>query len=168
MLEDHKLGETTFTHFADGTAHKNRMQGNDFVQSVMYTRGVKCSSCHDVHGTENESQLLKPASVMCLECHGPSSPNGPHTSTIQEHTHHAAASAGSDCVACHMPKIETTIADVMVHTHTFRFIGPEATTRYKSRIPAIFVIATSRPNGLRMPCGAGLACRPGADGSLLR
>ena len=35
-LEEHKLGETTFTHFADGTAHKNRMQGNDFVQSVMY------------------------------------------------------------------------------------------------------------------------------------
>src|ERR1051326_1830625 len=52
-LEDHKLGETTFTHFADGTGHKNRMQGNDFVQSVMYRRGVACFSCHDVHGTEN-------------------------------------------------------------------------------------------------------------------
>jgi len=39
-LEEHKLGETTFTHFADGTAHKNRMQGNDFVQSVMYRRGI--------------------------------------------------------------------------------------------------------------------------------
>ena len=38
-LEEHKLGETTFTHFADGTAHKNRMQGNDFVQSLMYTHG---------------------------------------------------------------------------------------------------------------------------------
>jgi len=25
-LEEHKLGETTFTHFADGTAHKNRMR----------------------------------------------------------------------------------------------------------------------------------------------
>ena len=50
-LEEHKLGETTFTHFADGTAHKNRMQGNDFVQSLMYTRGVTCFSCHDVHGT---------------------------------------------------------------------------------------------------------------------
>jgi predicted CXXCH cytochrome family protein len=101
MLEEHKLGETTFTHFPDGTAHKNRMQGNDFVQSVMYTRGVKCSSCHDVHGTENESQLLKPANVMCLECHGPGSPNGPHTSTIAEHTHHAETSAGSERVACH-------------------------------------------------------------------
>jgi predicted CXXCH cytochrome family protein len=130
-LEDHKLGETTFTHYADGTAHKNRMQGNDFVQSVMYTHGVKCSSCHDVHGTDNQAQLLKPASVMCLECHGPGSPNGPHTSTIQEHTHHAASSAGSDCVACHMPKIQTTIADVMVHSHTFRFIGPEETKQYK-------------------------------------
>jgi predicted CXXCH cytochrome family protein len=97
----------------------------------MYTHGVKCSSCHDVHGTDNQAQLLKPASVMCLECHGPGSPNGPHTSTIQEHTHHAASSAGSDCVACHMPKIQTTIADVMVHSHTFRFIGPEETKQYK-------------------------------------
>ena len=57
------IGETTFTHFADGTAHKNRMQGNDFVQSVMYTHGVKCSSCHDVHGTENNALLIKPASI---------------------------------------------------------------------------------------------------------
>ncbi len=32
--------EATFTHFSDGTGHKNRMQGNDFAQSVMYTRGV--------------------------------------------------------------------------------------------------------------------------------
>src|SRR2546428_4333167 len=30
-LEEHKLGETNFMHFADGTGHKNRMQGNDFV-----------------------------------------------------------------------------------------------------------------------------------------
>src|SRR6185436_12276207 len=54
-LEEHKLGETTFTHFADGTAHKNRMQGNDFVQSVMYRRGVTCFSCHDSHGTPNDA-----------------------------------------------------------------------------------------------------------------
>ncbi len=130
-LEEHKLGETSFTHFAEGTAHKNRMQGNDFVQSVMYTHGVKCSSCHDVHGTDNDSQLLKPASTMCLECHGPGSPNGPHTRTIEEHTHHAAASAGSDCIDCHMPKIEVTIADINVRSHTFRFISPTDTKQYK-------------------------------------
>ena len=70
-LEDHKLGETTFTHFADGTAHKNRMQGNDFVQSAMYTHGVTCFSCHDVHGTANNADLLKPANVMCLRVSRP-------------------------------------------------------------------------------------------------
>jgi predicted CXXCH cytochrome family protein len=76
-LEDHRLGETTFTHFADGTAHKNRMQGNDFVQSAMYHHGVTCFSCHDAHGTSNYAQLRKPANQLCLDCHGPMSPNGP-------------------------------------------------------------------------------------------
>jgi len=130
-LEEHKLGEPTFTHFPDGTAHKNRMQGNDYVQSLMYNRGVKCSSCHDVHGTDNNALLIKPANVMCLECHGPGSPNGPHTATAEEHTHHQAGSTGNECVSCHMPKIEQTIADVNVRSHTFRFISPAMTDTYK-------------------------------------
>jgi predicted CXXCH cytochrome family protein len=130
-LEEHKLGETSFTHFADGTAHKNRMQGNDFISSVMYTRGITCFSCHDVHGTENDADLIKPASVICLNCHGPKSPNGPHTATLEQHTHHKSASAGSECVGCHMPKIETTLGDVMVRSHTFRFISPALTDKLK-------------------------------------
>ena len=130
-LEEHKLGETSFTHFADGTAHKNRMQGNDFVQSVMYTRGISCFSCHDVHGTENNADLIKPANVLCLECHGPNSPNGPRAPTIEAHTHHASSSAGNECVACHMPRIEQTIADVNVRSHTFKFITPKETETLK-------------------------------------
>jgi len=130
-LEESKLGDTTFTHFADGTAHKNRMQGNDFVQSLMYTRGVKCSSCHDVHGTDNDALLIKPANVICLECHGPESPNGPHASTVEQHTHHKPGSAGNECIACHMPRIEQTIANVNVRSHTFRFISPAMTDRYQ-------------------------------------
>ena len=99
-LEDHKLGETTFTHFPDGTAHKNRMQGNDFVTSQMYTHGVSCSTCHDSHGSDNNALLRKPANVLCLECHGPKSPNGPHAPTIErKHTHHLPGSAGSECIA---------------------------------------------------------------------
>jgi predicted CXXCH cytochrome family protein len=130
-LEDHKLGETTFTHFADGTAHKNRMQGNDFVQSAMYTHGVTCFSCHDVHGTANNAQLLKPANVMCLQCHGAGSPNGPRAATQEAHTHHKSGSSGNECVACHMPAIEQTIADVNVRAHTFRFITPAEGERLK-------------------------------------
>jgi predicted CXXCH cytochrome family protein len=130
-LEPHKLGETTFTHFADGTAHKNRMQGNDFVGSVMYTRRVTCFSCHDVHGTANNADLIKPANVICLNCHGPKSPNGPHTATLQEHTHHKEGSSGNECVACHMPQIAQTIANVNVRSHTFRFIPPSVTDTLK-------------------------------------
>jgi predicted CXXCH cytochrome family protein len=131
QLEEHKRGETTFTHYADGTAHKNRMQGNDFVQSVMYTHGVRCSSCHDVHGTDNPAQLLKPSSLMFLECHGPQSPNGPRTATVEEHTHHKPGSPGGDCLACHMPKLAITLGDVSVRSHTFRFVTPSMTDVYK-------------------------------------
>jgi predicted CXXCH cytochrome family protein len=131
-LEDHTLGQTTFTHFADGTAHKNRMQGNDFVQSVMYQKGVTCGSCHDAHGTENYAQLRKPADQICLDCHSTTSPNGPHVATMELHTHHKDGSPGSQCVACHMPKIETEgVPNAFVSAHTFKFITPAMTQKYQ-------------------------------------
>ena len=130
-LEDCSFGQTDFYYLPDCTAHKNRMQGNDFVQSVMYRRGITCFSCHDVHGTANYAQLRKPADQICLDCHGPRSPNGPHTASIEEHTHHKAGSAGSQCVACHMPQIESEgVPGAMVHAHTFRFISPTMTDKY--------------------------------------
>ncbi|HEV7220398.1 MAG TPA: multiheme c-type cytochrome [Terriglobales bacterium] len=131
-LEDHTLDETSFYYFADRTAHKNRMQGNDFVQSVMYLRGVTCFSCHDAHGTDNYAQLRKPAEKICLDCHGPLSPNGPRTATLEEHTHHKDGSPGSQCVFCHMPAIATEgVPGTFVHAHTFRFITPGMTDKYK-------------------------------------
>jgi predicted CXXCH cytochrome family protein len=129
-LEDHESGKTTFMHFANGTAHKNRMQGNDFVQSVMAKHGVVCSSCHDAHGTKNSAQLREPGSAMCKTCHVPGGANGPREKTFAEHTMHTDSSAGSDCLACHMPKIEKTIADVNVRAHTFDFIAPAETEKF--------------------------------------
>lgn len=126
-LEAHKLGNTSFYHFADGTAHKNRMQGNDFVTSLMYARGVTCFSCHEPHGSENQAMLRKPSGSICLDCHGPNTQNGPHTATIEEHTHHKPGSRGSACIACHMPKIQRTIADINVRSHTFHFVTPAET-----------------------------------------
>ena len=136
-LEGHTPGETSFTHFADGSAHKNRMQGNDYVQSQMYKRGVTCASCHDVHGTPHTADLIKPARDLCLTCHSPMSPNGPRAATIEQHTHHAPGSAGSDCIACHMPQIAQTIADVNVRSHTFRFIMPAESERLKVPNPCV-------------------------------
>ena len=135
-LEEVTLGQTDFYHYADGTAHKNRMQGNDFVQSAMYRHGVTCATCHDAHGTGNPAQLREPADRLCLDCHGPGSPNGPHEATLAEHTHHKDGSAGSECIACHMPKIESEgVPGSFVRSHTFRFISPAMTDRYKMPNP---------------------------------
>ena len=128
-LDGYLPGATDTLHFGDGTGRENRMQGNDFVQSLMYTRGVTCASCHDPHGTPNNADLIKPARLVCLTCHGPASPNGPHTATIEQHTHHQPGSAGSECVGCHMPKIAQMLGDVMVRSHTFKFIAPAAAER---------------------------------------
>jgi formate-dependent nitrite reductase cytochrome c552 subunit len=57
--------------------------------------------------------------------------NGPRTATLEGHTHHKKGSAGSSCIACHMPKIATTIADIKVCAHTFTFITPAMTDKYK-------------------------------------
>jgi hypothetical protein len=75
--------------------------------------------------------LIKPVGEVCLTCHGPNTQNGPHAPTIEAHTHHTAGSPGSECVACHMPKIEQTIADVNVRAHTFKFITPAQSAAMK-------------------------------------
>ncbi len=132
-LEQHRLGVTDFHYFADGTAHKNRMQGNDYVQSLMYRHGVPCFSCHDAHGTDNYADLIKPvaSNQMCLECHAAGSPNGPYVATIEEHTHHKLGNPGSQCVSCHMPQIENQgVPGAFIHAHTFRFITPAMTEQY--------------------------------------
>jgi predicted CXXCH cytochrome family protein len=130
MLEEHHLGKETFTHWPDGSAHKNRMQGNDFVQSQMAAKGVRCYACHDVHGTKYEAVLRRPGDEVCWQCHGPQVQPGPR-GTIEEHTHHAATREASRCVACHMPLIARTVGNVSVRSHTFRFISPVTTERLK-------------------------------------
>ena len=132
QLEEHKLGETTFTHFPDGTAHKNRMQGNDFVQSLMYTRGVTCFSCHDVHGTENAAQLREPRQRdLPRRATGRTRRTGrtPPPSRSTRITRRAARAASASPATCRRSR--QTIADVNVRAHTFRFITPAETDAYK-------------------------------------
>ncbi len=125
-LEELKPGTTNFYQYADLTAHKNRMQGNDYVQSNMYHREIRCFDCHQVHSNENPASLNARGNQVCLQCHTAQNPAG-LKGTIPEHTHHAANSPGSQCTACHMPRIEQTIKDNFVSAHTFRFISPTLT-----------------------------------------
>jgi formate-dependent nitrite reductase cytochrome c552 subunit len=51
---------------------------------------------------------------------------------LEAHTHHKADGAGSECIACHMPKIAQTIGDVNVRSHTFHFVSPAMTDSLKT------------------------------------
>ena len=90
-LEELKPGTTDFFQFADLTAHKNRMQGNDFVQSLMYHRQMRCFDCHQVH-SEAVSNLPLSGNQLCLSCHDKQNPAGLR-GTVSEHTHHADRTA---------------------------------------------------------------------------
>jgi len=125
-LEEMKPGNANFYQYPDLTAHKNRMQGNDFVQSNMYHRELRCFDCHQVHSSTNAANLILPGNALCLSCHTKQNPAGLR-GTVSEHTHHPEGSSGSQCVACHMPKIEQTVKDNFVSAHTFRFITPAET-----------------------------------------
>ena len=128
-LEIPRLGTQDFYFWQDASAHKNRMQGNDFVQSVMYHRGLRCFDCHQVHSNANRSNLVVFGNALCLSCHTPNNPAG-LKGTVSAHTHHAAGSSGSQCTACHMPKIAQTLGDDYVSSHTFRFISPVLTEQF--------------------------------------
>jgi predicted CXXCH cytochrome family protein len=134
QLEELKPGTTNFFQYADLTAHKNRMQGNDFVQSNMYHRELRCFDCHDVHSDANPANLRAVGNALCLGCHAADQKNPAGLrGTVSEHTHHAEGSKGSECVACHMPLIAQTIKDNYVASHTFRFITPALTE--ESKVP---------------------------------
>src|SRR5215472_11727813 len=75
------------------------------------------------------SSVNRPSSFASIAM-GRSLPNGPRTATLEQHTHHKKGSTGSQCVACHMPKIATTLGDVKVRAHTFAVLSPAMTDKY--------------------------------------
>ena len=117
-------------HFADGTAHKNRMQGNDFVQSLMYRRGVTCFSCTSSRNRQQcrSDQTGRPAlpelpRTVVSEWSARRNDRSPHPPSRRQHRQRLRV----------MPHAEdrATIADINVRSHTFNFITPEMTDQYK-------------------------------------
>lgn len=117
--------------FGNGVGSKNRMQGNDYIQSAMYKHGITCMNCHDPHSLDNTAQNPR-GDQFCMSCHKMGTPIGPHQSTLTDHTKHKCDSKGSSCIECHMPKTgqHTGKSPVTVRTHVFRFIYPKESIKY--------------------------------------
>ncbi|HEX4422055.1 MAG TPA: cytochrome c3 family protein [Kofleriaceae bacterium] len=65
---------------------------------------MACTTCHDPHATDPPAKLAALATPAgnptCTTCH----PAYATADGLARHTHHAPGSAGTSCVACHMPK----------------------------------------------------------------
>ncbi|MGH7286891.1 MAG: multiheme c-type cytochrome, partial [Myxococcota bacterium] len=99
---------------ADGQMRDEVYVYGSFVQSRMYTAGVTCSDCHEPHSLA----LRAEGNALCAQCHRPEVFDAP------AHHHHAAGSAGAQCIACHLPARTYMGIDVR-HDHSFRVPRPD-------------------------------------------
>jgi predicted CXXCH cytochrome family protein len=125
-------GKTQYEFWADGYTRRNRVQGNTFIQSKMYHKGVRCYTCHDPHGTKHTAFTVKSAETnsLCLSCHDENSQSAVFKNDISEHTHHKATSSGSQCIECHMPKTGKNAIKWDSRDHSFSFISPLSTIQF--------------------------------------
>jgi Doubled CXXCH motif (Paired_CXXCH_1)/Cytochrome c554 and c-prime len=89
-----------------------------FVQSKMYSNGISCRDCHDVHSLK----LKKIGNELCLTCHVPAY-NEP------SHHFHKLNTEASQCINCHMTG-KTYMGNDFRRDHSFRVPRPDQTVKY--------------------------------------
>ena len=101
---------------APGGSSTNSGEARDFLLGGC-SHAMTCTTCHDPHGEDAPGALAKlaePASNgLCTNCH---TELRDEAATVA-HSHHAAGSAGSACVACHMPKKNMGLDYELVRYH---------------------------------------------------
>jgi len=116
-----------------GESKYSNQQYLDWKKSEHAKVGVTCTACHSVHkakttlaSTQESTNLLDVISSktrlfedrLCKACH----------TTIQYRSVHRIHTFGS-CVRCHMPRVAAIGEAGDAHSHTFRFMFPEATIK---------------------------------------
>ncbi len=105
-------------YHADGQILDEVYVYGSFLQSAMYHNGVTCTDCHDPH----TARLRLEGNTTCVPCH-----KANHFDT-PEHHFHSLESAGTSCVACHMPERNYMVVDPR-HDHSFRIPRPDLSVK---------------------------------------
>lgn len=88
------------SYWKDGTCRIAGREYSAMIESSCYQKGsMTCLSCHSAHNSGPDDQLAEGmrTNQACVQCHST------YGDKIEEHTHHAAESTGSQCTNCHMP-----------------------------------------------------------------
>lgn len=114
-----------------GESRHSNQQYVDWQKSEHAKVGVNCITCHEVHSSTSSLQQVgevpNPLVIirsktrlfednLCKSCH----------QTTQYRGVHRIHTFGS-CVRCHMPKVASIGEAGDAHSHTFRFMSPQAT-----------------------------------------
>lgn len=90
-------------YWEDGTCRTGGDEYLGLVASKCYQGGkLSCLTCHSMHNYASTTDQLRPqmdGNRACFTCHEEM------RDKLQEHTHHAPESSGSNCQNCHMPHI---------------------------------------------------------------
>lgn len=114
--------------YKDGRFRETTFIVEAFTRSACYRRGTaQCASCHAPHVPDFAHNLTSlkfknNPNEMCLGCH-------PFRSDLTKHTHHAATSEASQCVACHMPRIVNALL-FQARSHQIEIPTADLTARF--------------------------------------
>lgn len=144
-------------YWADGRPRRFSNDAAGFWQSRCYLRGgATCATCHDPHrpNVDEHAALAPGNAALCTRCHEAIGRD------VTAHTRHAANSAGSACIECHMPR-EVVSIKAAIRDHSIGLPTPENTVAFgipnacttchatKSAAWAVDVLGRWWPNGRR-------------------
>jgi tetratricopeptide (TPR) repeat protein len=104
-------------YHTDGQANEEDYIYASFLQSKMFSRGVRCSNCHNPHS----GKILFAGNQLCLQCHAKKYDD-------PSHTFHVINTAGSECKNCHMPG-KFFMGNDMRYDHIFRAPRPDLSVK---------------------------------------
>lgn len=102
-------------YFADGQILEEVYVYGSYLQSKMYSEGVRCTDCHNPHSLELRLPLTD--NQLCMSCHEPEY-NTP------EHHFHESNTESSQCINCHMTG-RNYMGNDYRRDHSFRVPRPD-------------------------------------------
>lgn len=115
-----QLNEAPLYH-VDGQIKEEVYVYGSFLQSKMFANGVNCLDCHDKHTMKIKIE----GNGLCLQCHSN------ETFNVKSHHQHQQASAGAQCVNCHMPTTRYMGVDDR-RDHSFKIPRPHLSTEFST------------------------------------